>query len=204
MNAAIDEKSFGLMKDGRFAHRDLIAPVDAAARQHSQRRLPTLHRSNLHVRGVRAQQELIDIEKERVLHVARGMIGREIERLEVVPIRFHFGPRIERVAHLQENLLELAPNDRDRMQVTEGREAGGEGDVEGPLAHLFLRGDLRGFFVERRFDAIAQLVQRIADGSLLFFRDLFESLEKGRNGARFSAEIAHANLVQRGRIIRCC
>src|SRR5256712_13557323 len=144
VNAAIDEKSFRLMKDGRFAHRDLIAPVDAAARQHLQRRLPTLHRSNLHVRSVRSQQELIDIEKERVLHVARWMIWSEVERLEVVPIRFYLRPRIERIAHLQENLLELASHARDRMEVTEGREVGGEGDVDGPFAHLFSRCDLRG------------------------------------------------------------
>src|SRR6266851_5126478 len=112
------------------------------------------------------------------------MVGREVEGPEVVPVRFDFRTGIERVAHLDEDFLELAPDDRDRMQMAEAWSAAGEGDVErfaGLFAgRLFGRDALR-FFFERALDAITQLVERVADFFFLLLRDFLEPREERRD-----------------------
>ena len=54
---------------------------------------------------------------ERVLHRARRMAGREVERLEVVPVELDLGAFGDLVAEADEHVFELAPDPRDRMQV---------------------------------------------------------------------------------------
>ena len=84
------------------------------------RRALRLHHADLHRRGVRAQQHLLGLAEphvERVLHRARGMARREVQRLEVVPVELDLGTFGDLVAHADEHVLELAPDPRDRMQV---------------------------------------------------------------------------------------
>src|SRR2546430_222958 len=52
------------------------------------------------------------------------MIGGEVERFEVVPIGLDLGAGIERVAHLAEDRLHLAADDRDRVEMAEAGDAG--------------------------------------------------------------------------------
>jgi hypothetical protein len=47
---------------------------------------------------VRAQQELVDIDEEGVLRVARGMVGGEVEGLEVVSVALDLRTGIDGVA----------------------------------------------------------------------------------------------------------
>ena len=69
-----------------------VAAVDLARRDDAHRRLLREHRAHLHRRGVGAQQHraarpdggLVDV--EGVLHVARGVVRRDVERLEVVVV----------------------------------------------------------------------------------------------------------------------
>ena len=131
VDAFVHQESLGLMEHRRAAHGDLVAAEDAAAGEHLHRRLESFHGSDLHVRGVRAQQQRRPgVEEEGVLRVAGRVVGGEVEGLEVVPVRLHLGARIERVAHLGEDLLHLPTDDGDGMQMAEARHARGESNVD--------------------------------------------------------------------------
>jgi hypothetical protein len=45
------------------------------------------------------------------------MAGREVERFEVVPVELDFGAFGDLVAEAGEDVFELAPDPRDRMQM---------------------------------------------------------------------------------------
>ncbi len=53
--------------------------------------LKAAHAAHLHRRGVGAQQVAIG-QPEGILHVARRMGGRNIQRVEIVLFGFDFGP----------------------------------------------------------------------------------------------------------------
>ncbi len=63
------------------------------------------------------------------------MPGRDVERLEVVPVVLDLGTFRDRVAHAHEDVLELALHLRDEVQVTARSPVAAEGEVErGPAA----------------------------------------------------------------------
>ena len=158
VNSFVHQEPLRLMKHRRLAHGDLVPAIDASRGEDFHRRFPSLHRSDLSVRRVRAQQELIDVDKERVLGVARRMIGGEIERLEVVPVGLHLRAGIDRIAHLPKDVLHLLAHDGDRMEMTQAGLAAGEGDVEGLarfFAGRFFPRHALGFLPERFLQPIA-------------------------------------------------
>ena len=68
------------------------------------------HRPDLHRRRVRAHQQpvaqrlsLLPGQHQRVLRVARGMVRREIQRLEVVEVALHLRPQRGRVAQMMKH-----------------------------------------------------------------------------------------------------
>ena len=73
------------------------------------------HRADLHRRGVRAQQPPVR-EIERVVHRARGMIRRDVERFEVVEVVFDLGPGGHIEAGAPEQRLDAQARARDGMQ----------------------------------------------------------------------------------------
>src|SRR6267154_3670601 len=84
----IHGQTLDLVKHGRVARIRRVVAMDIAGNHNSQRRLHLLHGANLHRRGMRSQQQLLALrfrtlisEKQRVLGVARRMVGREIQRL---------------------------------------------------------------------------------------------------------------------------
>ena len=80
----VDQQAFDLVEHRRM-RLVRVAAIDLARRDHADRRLAALHRTDLHRRGMRAQQAAI-AEIEGVVHRARRMVRREIQRLEVVPV----------------------------------------------------------------------------------------------------------------------
>ena len=70
------------------------------------------------------------LQEEGVLRVARRMVVREVERLEVVVVVLHLGPLGDAVAELGEDLLHLADDQGHRVEAAERRPAAGEGDVD--------------------------------------------------------------------------
>ena len=87
------------------------------------------HRADLHRRGVRAQQAAVR-EIERVVHRARRMMRREIQRLEVVPVVFDLGTVGEVEAEPREDLVDALERARDRMQAAALAVAAGQRDVD--------------------------------------------------------------------------
>ena len=75
-----------------------------------------LHDADLHGRGVRAQ-EGVGREVERVLHVARRVIGRQVEGLEVVVVRLDLRPLRHREAQAREHGDDLVAHLGERMHA---------------------------------------------------------------------------------------
>ena len=104
---------------------------------HVDRRALRLHHAHLHRRGVRAQQHLFGLAQlhvERVLHGAGRVAGREVERLEVVPVGLDLGALGHLVAQADEHVFELAPDACDRMEVAAAVAAPAGGEIE-PIVH---------------------------------------------------------------------
>jgi hypothetical protein len=68
---------------------------------------------------------------ERVLHVARGMLRRHVERFEVVVVVFELGPADHLIPHPRENRFDAVADDGERVTVTERQGAPRQGDVDG-------------------------------------------------------------------------
>src|SRR5204862_495408 len=80
----------------------------------------------------------------RVLHVARRMIARDVERLEVVIVGLDLGPLGHREAEAGEDRDDLVVNARQRMERSLRRPAAGKREVESPAPALDLALDLEG------------------------------------------------------------
>ena len=72
--------------------------------------------------SVRAPRAADDrrVQVQRVLHVARGMVRRHVERLEVVEVVFDLGALEDLVAHAREDVLDLLADPHQRMDAAHG------------------------------------------------------------------------------------
>ena len=70
-------------------------------------------------------------EVQRVLHVARGMLRRHVERFEVVVVVFELGALDDEEAEAGEDRLDALAQDRQRMAVADARTTAGQRDVDG-------------------------------------------------------------------------
>ena len=132
-DALVDAQPLDLVEHRRV-RGVVVAAIDRARRDDAHRRLLRQHRADLHRRRVRAQHDVgraLDV--ERVLHVARGMILRHRQRFEVVEVGLDLRPVGDGEAELREDRLDLAPRQRDRVQVAEPMHAPGQRHVDGAL-----------------------------------------------------------------------
>jgi len=107
----------------------VVATKHIAGRDDLHRRRAGQHGANLYRRGVRAQDEAtLDI--EGVLHVARRVVGRRVEGIEVVPLGLDPGTGAHLEAHAVEDLLDFQPNPRERMQGSRATAAARQGHVQ--------------------------------------------------------------------------
>src|SRR5439155_24748432 len=81
--ALVDGEALDLVEDRIARRRDRVAPVDAADRNHVDRRLVLLESVDLGRRGLRAQDVRL-VEEERVSRGPRRMSRCECELVEVV------------------------------------------------------------------------------------------------------------------------
>ena len=81
-------------KTGRVRRVEVVGAEDLARRHDVDRRLLLEHGADLHRRGLRAQHETgVDrVEEEGVLHLARRVVGAEVERVEVEPLALELRP----------------------------------------------------------------------------------------------------------------
>ena len=84
LTSLVDVQPLALREHGGVG-RIIVAAKHVPGRDDLHRRRPGKHGAHLHRRGVRAQ-DAPTLDEKGVLHVARGVIGRSIERVEVVPL----------------------------------------------------------------------------------------------------------------------
>ncbi len=114
-----DDEAFDLREHRRVREIEVVAAVDAPRRDQPDRRLMLLHVADLHPRRMRPQQRRRRArsrahggrEIERVLHVARGMLGRHVERFEVVIVVFELGAFDDQEAEAREDGFDALAED---------------------------------------------------------------------------------------------
>ena len=148
------------------------------------RRLLELHRAHLHRRGVRAQQHLLG-EVEGVLRQPRRVLGRVVERREVVVLVLDLGALDDREAEPDAHVLHAPADLRDQVQVADrhGRVAG-QRHVHAVLdqAAVQLGGlELRGAPLQQRLERLAHLVGLLADRAALLGRQLADRAQRLRS-----------------------
>ena len=127
---------------------------------------------------------------ERVLHVARGVLRRHVQRVEAVPLVLGFRPLDGGEAHAREDLLELVAHDGQRMAMAEARHPPRQRHVDGAGGRGVLRRLLVG--LPARFDGDFQGVGVLADVLLLIGRRAANQLHPRRDDAVLASEIAVA------------
>ena len=98
------------------------------------RQLAREHGAHLHRRGVRAQhlpRALGRRDVEGVLHGARGVVGQEVEGVEVEVLGLHLGTLGDLPAHRDEHVGDLFGDDGDRVARADRPALRGQGDVDG-------------------------------------------------------------------------
>ncbi len=96
--------------------RYCLITVYTAGTDYTDRWLLRSHHSRLHRRRMRAEQHIrCPVDKEGILHIARRMIGREIKRLENMPVIFDLRTLGNREAKTAEYIDNLLAHERQRM-----------------------------------------------------------------------------------------
>src|SRR5258706_6779516 len=113
----IDQQPLHLVEDRFVTGVGRFVTIDLSRHDRTHGRLHLLHDANLIRRGLRAQKDLPWRDPERILHVARGVIQRHIERLEVVVIRLDLRPLDDLASHAAEDAGDLAGGQRERVEV---------------------------------------------------------------------------------------
>ena len=132
-DVAVDGEAFDLVEHGRVAGVQRLVAVRAPGRDDVDRRLVRLHRADLHRRRMGPQHHLLvgaQLEVERVLHRAGRVRRRDVQCLEVVPVVLDLGPLGDPVPEPDEDVLELALDLRDEVQVPPVASVGTRGQVE--------------------------------------------------------------------------
>src|SRR5262245_21059351 len=117
------------------------------------------------------------------------MIGRDVQRVEVVEVGLYLRPVLDLVAHRNEDVFDLLPQQRDRMKVAPPYAASGQRYVNALFGQLFglsFRGETGLQFFDLGFDVIFQLVEPLPGGATLFGRKIAERFHFGKDHAFFA------------------
>src|SRR5215813_4535185 len=203
-DAAVYKQSFDLVEHRIMRGVGGVAAENAPWRGHAQRRAALLHRVNLHRRSLRTQrQPLVDV--ERVLRAARRVIGRDVQRVEVVEVVLDLRPVLDLVAHRDKDVFDRLPQQRDRMKVAPPYAASGQRYVNALFGQLFglsFRGETGLQFFDLGFDVIFQLVEPLPRHATLIGRKIAERFHFGKDQAFFACSHALPDpaVAQRPRI----
>ena len=160
----IHEQALHLMEHWRVRYI-VIDAVSLPRHNDTHRRLLPLHHTNLHRRCVRPQEMPIG-EVERIVQIARGMVCRGIQCVEVVIICLDLGARNALEAQLCENRRNLLQSLRNRVRFAVGRLPTGERDVHRLVYELFcllLTVQFSRCLIKRLSQFGANLVRQFAD-----------------------------------------
>ncbi len=109
-DVGVDAEAFDLMEDGRVRGVGGVVAMDLAGDDDADRRSLRDHGADLHGRGVGAHQQavaggtgLLACDLKRVLGIARGVVLRKVECLEVVEVALDLGAEVGGVAEMVED-----------------------------------------------------------------------------------------------------
>ena len=178
-----------------------VGPVHAARHDDVDGRRLRLHRAHLHRRGVRAQQHALG-QVEGVLRQPRRVLGRVVERREVVVVVLDLGALEDREAEPDEDVLHAPADLRDEVQVA-GRErrVTGQRHVDAVLREAPVelgRLELLGALGELALERLPDLVRLLPDRAALLRRQLADRAQRGGQ-LRLAAEQPDAQLLELGR-----
>src|SRR5260370_26909757 len=125
----VDDEAFDLAEQRRGAHAEFVAPVTISGAYDGERRFARLHHTDLAVRGVRTQEQGAR-QEEGVLHVARGMVGREVERAEVMEVVLDVLRRYDLETHRSEDVEDPYEALRHRMEPSARDAHAGQCDID--------------------------------------------------------------------------
>ncbi len=126
--------AFDLVEHGRVRHVRIDA-IDAARRDHRQRRPLRAHAANLHRRGMRAQQPPVGKIK-RIVHGPRRMILRNVQRFEIMKVILDLRSRGHLESGLREDPLDAQARARHGMHAAGLLTAARQGHIDGALGEL--------------------------------------------------------------------
>ena len=205
VGALVDHQPLDLVEHGRVGHV-VVAAVGAARRDDPVRRRLGLHVANLHRRGVGPEQHalarLVGTEIEGVVHLPRRVLGRDVERREIVEVVLDVGPFDDPEAHVGEDRDQLVQHLADGMNGADRLRARRQGDVH-PLGREAL---VQVRPLQRRaacVDGIGQLALDLVEprAGLLAGVDIEPAQALHRLGERrFLAERRDTGLLQRGQV----
>ena len=184
----------------------VVAAIGAARCDDSVRRRLGLHRPDLHRRGVGPEQHalapLVGAEIEGVVHLARRVLRRDIERREIVEVVLDVGPFDDAEAHVGENRDQLIQHLADRVNGAVRLRAGRQRDIHPRGRKALVQGGAfhcRAARVEGIGEPALDLVELGA--GLLARVDIepAEALHRLRE-RRFLAERRDAGLLQSGQV----
>jgi len=202
-DAAVDAEAFELVEIRAVGGVDIVAAEDAAGGEDAEGRLFLEERADLHGRGVRAQQVALgaaagDIASgdcvgqiKSVLLVARGVVGRGVEGVEVEPFGFQLGAFGNGEADFAKEGADLAAGVGERVEEA-GRGVGcGEGGVEGRAEAGGEGGGVKAGegFGEKFFEFLFVLVDEAAGGGFFGGRQGAHDFHGAGEGA-FGADVA--------------
>ncbi len=198
----IHQQAFNLMEHRRVG-LVAVAAVHLAGGNHAQRRLVVAHVAHLHTGGMRAQQAAI-AEVEGVVHGARRVVRREVQRLEVVPVVFDFRAFGQLVTQAAEDLGDALQGARYRVQATALAMTARQGDIDAFSGQACVQ---RSVFQQRlalsqgRGHRITRDVDRLTRRLALVGRQGAKLLEVGGDAAAL-AQQRNTQVFQRFRALR--
>ena len=186
----------------RRVRRVAVDAIHAAGRDDLDRRRMRFHVADLDRRSLRAQNHAA-LDVEGVLHRARRMIFRRIERREIVEVVLDLGTIRDFEAKRAEQGFDTIERARDRMERADTKTASGKRDIQrigGERARQLCVRQRRAPRVQRRLQLGLRFVDRRAGGGALGGGQLGESLQLFGERARL-AEIACLRVFERRRIV---
>ena len=153
------------------------------------------HGADLHRARVRAQHQPRAVggfrEIERVVVLPRRMLGRDVERGEIVEVGLDVRTFGDREAHIGEDLGDLVGDLADRMDAalcerTEAHRQRHVGALAGELRAESCAGQHLAPRFERLDDAVFQTVDRLAEALALFRRQRSEPPASARRRGPFA------------------
>ena len=154
-----DHQTLDLMEHGAVGVIEGIGAVHPAGSDQPQRRAALLHRPDLNRRSMGTQQGAV-VEVEGVLHRPGGMVGRDVERFEVVMVVLDLGTFHDVEADGAEEGFDAPAGQGQGVQPARGLTAPRQRHVDALLRQPG--------FGQMRADRLAACFERVAKGGRRF------------------------------------